>query len=176
MQATFAAHALPFVLQAEGGYSDDPDDAGGATNMGIEQGEYNAHRSACGEPAQSVRFITVAEASNIYHDHYWGPIQGDDLPFPIDWVTFDAAVNCGVQTSVNMLEQALNLPEGYAVSPAVLAAAKAACSTLAGTHAVKEAELSERITRYHQIVADHAQDAEFLKGWLNRCADVEADT
>jgi lysozyme family protein len=168
MQKTFTAHAMPFVLAAEGGYSNDPNDAGGATCMGIEQGEYNAHRSACGEPAQSVRFITIAEATNIYHDHYWAPIQGDDLPYPIDWVTFDCAVNCGVQTAINLLERAVSLPSGRAISPALLAKAKAACSTLPGTHNVKTAELSERSNLYRTIVANHPEDAKFLSGWLGR--------
>lgn len=174
MQATFLSHALPFALAAEGGFSDNPNDAGGATNMGIEQAEYDAHRIACGEPTQSVRFITEAEAANIYHDHYWGPIQGDDLPFPVDWVTFDAAVNCGVQTSINLLVRAINLPPGYAIDQAIIDKAKAACATLTGTHDVKEAELSERSDLYRKIVADHPNDAEFLTGWLNRVSSLDA--
>jgi lysozyme family protein len=32
--------ALAFVLEAEGGYTNDPDDHGGKTDLGITQGEY----------------------------------------------------------------------------------------------------------------------------------------
>ncbi len=152
MKATFLAHALPAVLAFEGGFSDDPADAGGPTNLGITQGEYDRHRQLCGEPLQSVKFITQIEAQHIYQDNYWNVIQGDDLPFPIDWITFDAAVNMGTGTAAKMLEEALNLPVNFAVGASVVAAAQKACETMPGTHSLKEAELSERIALYHSIV------------------------
>jgi lysozyme family protein len=173
MVETYLKYALPEVLTFEGSeFTNNPNDSGGPTRYGIIQREYNAHRKANGLPIQSVNLISQAEVNNIYKGEYWNPIQGDLLAFPIDWITFDAAVNMGVQTSVNMLEQALNLPEDYKVDPKVIEAVKTACITMDSTHLLKEKELSERIARYHAIVVDHAHDVEFLHGWLSRVEEL----
>ena len=169
MKNTFLLHALPEVLEFEGSqFTDNSNDAGGPTRYGITQTDYNVHLKASGLPWQSVEFITMQQVDNIYYNMYWSPIHGDDLPFPIDWITFDAGVNMGIQTAINMLEQAINFPEDSSITPALLNAIKSDCSTLVGTHALKEKELSERLNRYNDIVAQHANDQEFLQGWINR--------
>jgi len=177
MKYTYLLHALPAVLEFEGGYSDDPNDSGGPTNFGITQAEYDAHRSACGETPQSVKLISQAEYQNIYRNNYWTPIHGDDLPYPLDWLTFDAAVNMGVGTAISLLAEASGAQDPhYTVDPALLALIQRDCATLAGTHAVKEADISDRIALYREIVADHSQDSVFLQGWLNRAAQLSAES
>lgn len=41
----------PFILKWEGGFVNDPDDLGGATNMGVTFGTYQTYRKAKGLPA-----------------------------------------------------------------------------------------------------------------------------
>lgn len=167
MNSTFLLHALPSVLKFEGGYSDNPNDSGGPTNYGITQAEYDRHRISCGESTQSVQLIKQDEVDNIYLT-YWNAVHGDQLPYPIDWITFDAAVNMGPQTAINFLEQAVGLPKGYAISQNLINAVSAACTSLDGVHKLKESELQDRIQYYKDIVNNNPRDAVFLAGWINR--------
>jgi lysozyme family protein len=84
------------TLQWEGGYSNDADDPGGPTNLGIIQKEYNVWRSEHGQTLQSVRWITEDEAKAIYKAKYWDAIGADNLPSGYDLAAWDCAVNNGV--------------------------------------------------------------------------------
>jgi len=90
-------------------YSDDPDDTGGKTMMGILQREYDAWRSNHGLPQQWVKYITDDELTAIYRDQFWRPIQGDKLPPGVDLVVWDAGVNCGVSMASKKLQKILGL-------------------------------------------------------------------
>lgn len=98
--------ALTFVLRAEGGYSDNPADPGGATNRGITQATYNAWRTGRGLPTRPVREITGEEVKAIYRERYWNPIRGDDLPPALALAAFDTAVNMGVAAAQEGLSYA----------------------------------------------------------------------
>ena len=63
--------ALKFVLKWEGGYVNDPDDKGGATNKGITQGTYNGWLKSKGLQSKDVKFITSDEVAKIYYQNYW---------------------------------------------------------------------------------------------------------
>jgi len=88
--------ALSFVLKWEGGYSNHPEDPGGATNLGITQSVYNSWRRSKGLPVQDVRNITREEAAQIYKERYWDPLQLDGANPAFQLAAFDAAVNHGV--------------------------------------------------------------------------------
>ena len=92
------------TLHWEGGYTNDPEDPGGPTNLGIIQREYNAWRASKRQPLQSVRWITHDEAKAIYKTKYWNAINADNLPAGLDLAAFDAAVNNGVGTAHQWLE------------------------------------------------------------------------
>jgi hypothetical protein len=79
--------ALSFVLSWEGGYSNDPNDAGGETNFGISKRAY---------PNEDIKNMTMDRAMEIYRNDYWNACNCDDLPYPLDMVIFDTAVNMGV--------------------------------------------------------------------------------
>ncbi len=55
----------------EGGWSNHPDDPGGATMYGVIQSVYDAYRKRKGLPTRSVRLITRTEALDIYRAEYW---------------------------------------------------------------------------------------------------------
>jgi lysozyme family protein len=94
MQLNFD-QALTWVLEYEGGFSNDPHDPGGATMWGIIQREYDTYRKAKRELPQSVSHISIAERDEIYRKNYWDVMDCDDLPAGIDACAFDAAVNSG---------------------------------------------------------------------------------
>lgn len=78
--------ALAFVLEEEGGYSNDPNDPGGETKWGISK---KAH------PNLDIRNVTPEQAASIYTNEYWDAAGCDRIPFPDCVAVFDTAVNCG---------------------------------------------------------------------------------
>lgn len=88
-------NAVELILKHEGGYVDHPDDPGGETNYGISKRAY---------PDLDIANLSKHDASLIYKEDYWDRIRGDDLPYPLAILTFDAAVNSGVRRASRWLQ------------------------------------------------------------------------
>lgn len=119
------ATALAHVLAHEGGYVDHPDDPGGATNFGITLATLQSWRGRSVTRAD-VRALTKAEAGDIYRARYWDVCRCDELPEPVAFIVFDAAVNHGVSRAVRLLQEALGVTADGRIGPATLGAARAA--------------------------------------------------
>jgi len=104
--------SLKEVLRYEGGYTNHPSDAGGATNRGITQAVYDGFRRSRKLLPRSVKMITEAEVAECYRTNYWDKICGDQLPKGIDFLVFDAAVNSGPARGEKWLQQAINRVAG----------------------------------------------------------------
>lgn len=115
-----------FTYKEEGGYGNDPNDPGGATNLGIIQEEYDRYRQRKSLPAQSVRFITREEADEIYTKSYWNKIDGDELPPGIDLVIYDYGVNSGPGRAIEYAQRILGVGVDGILGPITLAALQAA--------------------------------------------------
>lgn len=100
--------SLQLVLAHEGGYSNDPQDPGGATMKGVTQRVYTAYLANKGQGSKPVRGISTDELHDIYKAQYWDRIQGDRLPAGIDYAVFDYAVNSGPARAVKDLQRTLN--------------------------------------------------------------------
>lgn len=99
---------LAVTLGFEGGFSDDPDDRGGATNFGITSGTLKVAFNRGLVRHCDVRRLTPDEVRTIYRVMFWDPVGGDDLPQPLDFIMFDASVNHGVGGASKLLQEALN--------------------------------------------------------------------
>ena len=66
-------------------FEDDPDDRGGATKFGIDQ---RSHLNT------DIKNLTAEQATEIYWSE-WVKYGCEHLSPPIDWVFFNACVNCG---------------------------------------------------------------------------------
>lgn len=111
LQETMPGHferALTHVLGIEGGYSDDPDDRGGATQFGIS--ERLARDYGYGG---QMRDLTVNQAREIYRRAFW---EHHRLPcariaewhYPAALELFDTAVNMGIGWAPRFFQLALN--------------------------------------------------------------------
>lgn len=161
---------LKFVLDAEGGYTNDPDDPGGPTNLGIIQTEYNLYRKEKGLPQQSVRYITQAEAADIYYNKYWLSCHANGLGDGLNVVQFDTAVNMGVGTAIKILCRTLRIPEATQFTPALSAAVHKLDGDAAATTKTINGYLAARKRWYIAIVLRRPASHKFLKGWFNRIA------
>ena len=58
------------VLESEGGYVNDKNDAGGETNLGISKRAY---------PDLDIKNLTREQAKQLYYQDYWTPSKADQL-------------------------------------------------------------------------------------------------
>jgi len=117
--------ALEAVLAYEGGFSDDPLDPGGMTNLGVTRAVWSAWLGR----AASVKEMTELTASAVapmYKRKYWDAINADELPDGLDHCVFDFAVNSGVGRAAKLLQSCLGVTADGQIGPKTLAAA-AAC-------------------------------------------------
>jgi hypothetical protein len=134
--------ALAVVLRFEGGYSDDPDDPGGATMRGITQRTYDAWRRRQGFPVRPVRTISDAEVRAIYREEYWQPAGCDTAPWPLALVLFDAAVQHGVRRALQL------------------------------KHDDWQEFIWRRLDFYRRLPAARPQSLKFLPGWIWRMVQL----
>jgi lysozyme family protein len=166
--------ALAFTLRAEGGYVNDPDDPGGATNFGITQAVYAAHRRRMAEPPRPVCELTFDEASKIYRTDYWDRAGCNTFAAErphLALAHFDAAVNMGVKQATKILQRAVGVPVDGIVGPLTIAAAQTCDEP-----AVIAAYLEDRARIYRSIAERRPASRKFLKGWLARCDRVSRES
>ena len=92
--------AVNLTLEKEGILSDHKDDAGGLTKYGISQAAY---------PGLDIASLTKADAIAIYKRDYWDKAQCEEIPYPLDIMLFDTAVNHGVTKAVKILQESLGI-------------------------------------------------------------------
>lgn len=156
--------SLVQVLRSEGGYSNLPQDPGGATNKGIIQREYDAYRSRNNQPTQTVRAITDDEVKAIYRASYWDLAKCDALPVGVSYVVFDGAVNSGVSQSVKWLQRALGVNVDGQIGPATISAA-----TSFGDPSALIDAICDRRMAFMKALKTYKY---FGKGWSSRVVSV----
>lgn len=159
------------VLKHEGGLVDDPDDKGGRTNLGVTSGTLARARAVIPDLPERVDDLTVSQALSIYQRLYWDACRCEQIPEPVDFLVFDAAINCGTGGAGKQLQRALNrmggdLKEDGSIGPLTLAAANAAFDS--DPWRLLYAVEMERIRWHNSIVARDKTQTKFLHGWLNR--------
>lgn len=156
--------ALRVLAISEGGYSDDPDDRGGRTNLGVtwETLANARHKLPSLDLPIDIAEITRDQAEAIYREVYWRPIQGDDLPPAVAICLLDHAVNVGPHRAVTVLQRALGVGVDGIVGPVTIAAAGKA-----GTEGLLRF-CAEREAHYAGIVATRPSQRKYIRGWRIR--------
>ena len=113
--------SLAYVLTNEGGYVNDPADAGGITNYGI-----TADTAASFGYTGDMRTLSRDTAKGIAEHEYWMPAKCDDLPPVLRFQMLDAAYNSGATQAALWLQRALDIAADGVLGPATVAAAKVA--------------------------------------------------
>lgn len=163
----FSDIALPFVLDQEGGYSDDPEDKGGATMHGITQATYDAWRKFRGQESQPVKKISDFEVSSIYATEFWNKAGCQTLPDAVGLVVFDAAVQHGPAKSVKFLQEALGVDADGKCGAKTLEAIREEAIVGRLDELIEDC-LRLRVQFYDGIVQRDPAQKKFHKGWMNR--------
>lgn len=170
---------LGIVFGAEGGYVNDPVDRGGPTNMGVTAGTLKTAFERGIVQHHNVKILTRSEAAKIYEVMYWGPSKAPQMPWPLNLLHFDAAVNHGLGGAGRQLQNTLNriLGDGTvtvdgSVGPKTLAALKPCLTKPENVRAVCLTLLEVRKAYFLRIVERDERQKRFLKGWMNRLAKL----
>ena len=140
MTARFKNVIVPWLFDHEGrAYENDPDDSGGATKFGIDQRSH---------PDVDIKNLTEDQATDIYWSE-WVKDGCDHLPSPLDWIYFDACVNCGNYRASKFLDASGRDPKKFQ---------------------------QLRIAFYYRLADQNPRLNKFLKGWINRVNDLSSVT
>ena len=136
--ARFSQEIIPWIFKWEGTtYENDPDDSGGATKFGIDQRSH---------PSVNIKNLTSDEAISIYWTEYLN-LHCDSYPPPMDWVYFNACVNCGVGRAQKLVRAS-------------------------GANASTFLSLQDKF--YKALAESRPSSRKYLKGWLARTEDLRS--
>jgi len=132
----------------------DPNDPGGTTKYGIDQRDH---------PGVNVPALTKQQAIEIYRREIWDKCRCGNLKPPWDLAVFDSCVNPGFK-SVKLLQQVLGTKVDGFVGPVTIAAVnRASIDSLFQFLDLRES--------YYRSLPERLRN-HYLKGWLNRVADL----
>lgn len=169
---------VPLLLQVEGGYQNHPNDPGNFNSLGQNVGTNKGISARFYEQiikrpptVADMKAITTAMATQMYHDHFWKPLRGDEIKSQaIANTVVDHHVNSG--RGVRLAQEVLNknfgkkLKVDNSMGPL----------TLAAINSVNEGNF---VTKYNQARADFYaslnNSPSFLAGWLKRLESFAAE-
>lgn len=164
------------VLRHEGGFVNDPDDPGGATNFGITRATLEDWRGRDVSPAE-VESMGIAEARAIYRDRYYLKPRIDLLPAELQPSVFDFHVNAG-GNAIRCLQRVLNEVAGPVtvdggLGPQSASAAQRACE--GDPQRFVDAYGAERREYYYKIGDKRPRSRKYAQrknggkgGWITR--------
>lgn len=152
------------VLKNEGGYSNNPADPGGATNLGCTKATWEAW---VGHSVSNddIKALKPSDVMPLYKAKYWDTVDGDALPSGIDYAVFDFAINSGVSRASKALQTVLGVTVDGKIGPETLNAIEHSNPRDVATR-VCEARLA-----FLQSLSTYAT---FGKGWSRRVSEVES--
>ena len=159
MKKTFS-EIIEVVLEHEGGYVNDPDDAGGETKYGIAKRWY---------PRVDIKNLTKEQAKTIYHTDYWRRGKCDSVPPQLRHIYFDMCVNFGRKGAVKVLQRATNsklrnkIDVDGGIGPATLKAIQ---------NLSIDRVRAYRVLRFANIVNKKPEQERFWFGWYRRATEV----
>lgn len=155
----------PKLLSHEGGYVNDPNDMGGATNWGITQNTLSTYR---GKPVsvEDVKKLTQTEAKAIYKKMYWDAINASLINSQeVAEILVDWKINGGLD--IRVLQKIVGAKEDGKMGLDTVKAVNAKSPL-----SVFSPLLKYREAYYRNLVQKKPSQAKFLTGWLNRLSKL----
>jgi lysozyme family protein len=162
---------VPHIVKFEGGWVNDPDDLGGATNKGVTYKTYKLYCRRKGLPQPTIeqlKNLTDEEFTDILKTMYWDACRGDRIESQsvanaiVDW-----AWNSGTVTAVKEVQRILGVKDDGIIGNITLASINSR-SPLPMFGAIQQA----RIAYLERICMARPANKKYIRGWLNRVNDL----
>jgi lysozyme family protein len=167
--------AIEVVLRHEGGFENNVNDPGGATNFGVSARwlhskgllEQLEEGDKTQDEVMAIRSMTKEQAMGFYKAYFWDFYKYQNLQAqPVATKLFDTGVNLGPSRAHKILQGILGLPQDGVLGPKSFAEANAMSpSVLIVNFQSAQAQF------YRYLVAKNPKLGVFLAGWLNRAFD-----
>lgn len=159
----YANELIPFILHYEGGYVNNPNDKGGATNKGITIATYRAYYGRT-KTINDLKNLTMTEWKHIFKTGYWDKCRGDDIrDQSIANMLVDFAWHSGVVTAVKKIQKIVGVTcDGICGTQTILA-----INSRPPMRTFSELQ-SARLKYLQDIVKRNPKQKEHIKGWTKR--------
>lgn len=171
--------AIPHILKHEGGFVNNPNDRGSATNFGVSLRFLKDHLTLGDVDGDGdvdfddIKNMTVDDAKKVYRAEWWdkfkyGKFVRDDVALKI----FDFSINAGAGRAHRMLQECLcDLGHPVTVDGKIgdgtYGATNKFVSDADGKKLLEKFREKQRAF-YRELVVNNPKLGDFLKGWLNR--------
>ncbi|RJL06715.1 peptidoglycan-binding protein [Paracoccus aestuarii] len=175
------------IVAREGGFVNDPDDPGGATNHGVTIGTLRSLGMDVNRDgridAADVRALTRAQAEQIFVEHYFRRPRLAELPEPVQASVFDMYVNAGAN-AVKILQRLITrmgfpATDDGVIGPRTIAAARDAAE--AAPRHLADAYGIARRNYYYALADQRPASRKFARtkaggkgGWITRAEEFIA--
>ena len=150
--------AFDLLMTYEGGFSNHPDDPGGATMYGVTEAVARENGYTGG-----MQDFLLADAKKIYKAKYWDACQCDVMPDPIRYPLFDAAVNSGPGQAIKWLQSAVGVKVDGALGPVTRQTVN-----MAPPMVLRQQMIGKRL----RFMTELKNWPSFSKGWARRIAAI----
>ena len=150
--------AFDLLITHEGGFSNHPDDPGGASMYGVT--EVIARAEGYTGP---MRELTLDFAKQVYRKRYWVACRCDQMPDVLRYPLFDAAVNSGPSQAIKWLQAAVGVKADGAIGPVTQQAVN-----MAAPQPTRQKMIGNRLRFMTQL----SNWPSFSKGWARRIAAI----
>jgi type VI secretion system secreted protein VgrG len=159
--------ALAYTLKHEGGWVDDPDDPGGATNFGITLAVAQKHGIMTKE---ALRNISPGQVRAIYAKDYWRFGGFDDQR--VATKAFDMCVNMGLAKGVKYLQGALNAAGASLKVDGVCGPVTTSVANMKSSGQLLELLVQASIDHYKAVIARRPVSKKYWGNWQRRALKV----
>ena len=158
---------VPHILKWEGGFINDPDDLGGATNKGVTIKTYTFFRWRKHQSTPTIddlKNISDEEFTAILKEMYWDACRADRIESQsvanaiVDW-----AWNSGTVTAAKGLQKALGVTVDGVIGNVTLSAINSI-----DAETMFDLVQKTRIAYLERICVSRPANKKFMKGWMNR--------
>ena len=161
--------AMDILIQNEGLYSNDPDDNGGETFVGISKKFFpnwkgwkrNIDLSKI--TRENLKDTEIyKDILDFYYKNFWEPLKLNSLPKEIRIYLFDMAVNMGLKTAIKILQRTIGTKPDGIIGPVTISVANNFDCLFPNLKL-------NRIKYYVDLTNKNKKYKKFLLGWINRC-------
>lgn len=150
--------AFDLLITHEGGFSNHPDDPGGATMYGVTEKVARAEGFT-----GSMRNFSLNDAKTIYRKNYWDACRCDQMPDTLRYALFDAAVNSGANQAIKWLQSAVGVKADGIIGPVTQQSVN-----VAPDQATRQKMIGNRL----RFMTELKNWPSFSKGWSRRIAAI----